>query len=89
MIRCTYHPDREQDTVKVSIPDNVISYMVKRGMGPAEAGMITMAVTAPSEVKTLDDGTVQYDGFGASVVGRVDSTGKFFTVSRVKVDTRP
>jgi hypothetical protein len=75
--------------MRIAYSDNAIRGMVKDGLGKSDAVMVLMAVTHPQVVSTTEDGQARFEGYGTTVTGRIDRTGKFLTVNRVKVDKRP
>jgi hypothetical protein len=70
--------------MKVQVPDSVVSYMVRKGMGPAEVERVVATVTEPSGVEIPEIGNhIILVGDGVKVTGHTDRTGKYFRVSRV------
>jgi hypothetical protein len=66
------------------VPQYVQSFMVRKGMGKAEAEAVLAVVAKPKAVRFIDDSNnIVLVGRGIEVIGATDETGKFFTVKRV------
>ena len=73
--------------MRIIIPDGVVSKAVRKGISPSQAASVTLAIDEPTNVYPLGDtGRIRYDGHGVTVIGTLDRTGKFLTVSDIRVD---
>jgi hypothetical protein len=71
--------------MKIQIPDHVVTAAARAGFKPSEAASVMLAVEEPEHTYTLADGSVKVEGHGVIVIGKPDSTGKFFKISKIRL----
>jgi hypothetical protein len=71
--------------MRIQIPDHVVSQAVRAGFKPSQAASVMLAVEDPKHTYTLADGSVKVEGHGVIVIGKPDSTGKFFKISKIRL----
>lgn len=75
--------------MRITVSDYLIRALSKNVDGVALAATAIHAVEDPAARYDLVNGNVRFDGHGVTVIGKPDSTGKFFRISAIRLDTTP
>jgi hypothetical protein len=73
--------------MKIQIPDYVVKACT--GLPLSAIASVHDVVDSPERVFVLANGDRKLEGSGIIVIGRPDSTGKFFKISKIRLDKAP